>query len=142
MSSIQFHPNELLLIYNDPNTTTGKQTRAYAKSVSNNVNEVDLSNVKLTTTLWKEIVNKLKVHPEDIMNKDGVDYREKIQGNNFTMDGLLEVLAHSPQLLKAPIAIYHNNAVFCEKPTDILKLEDQSRGSNKVPPHLRRDYND
>jgi arsenate reductase (glutaredoxin) len=140
MSSIQFHPNELLLIYNDPSTTTGKQTRAYAKSVSNNVNEVDLTNIKLTTTLWKEIVNLLSVHPEDIMDKESVDYREKIKGNNFTMDGLLEVLAHSPQLLKAPIAIFNNNAVFCQKPTDILRLEELSTGSNKVPPHLRSNY--
>ncbi len=139
MSSIQFHPNELLLIYHDPNTTTGKQTRAYAKSVSNNINEVNLSNVKFTTTLWKEVVNMLKLHPEDIMDKSTVDYREKIEGNHFTMDGLLEVLVHNPQLLKAPIAIYQNRAVFCQKPTDILRLEVNSTVSHKVPPHLRRD---
>ena len=139
MSSIQFHPNELLLVYNDPNSTTGKQTRAYAKSVSNNVNEVDLRSVKLTTTIWKDIVNMLKLHPEDIMDKDSQAFKDKIANNHYTMTGLLEALAHTPELLKAPIAIYHNRAVFCQKPTDILRLEVNSKSSFKVPPHLRRD---
>ncbi|MEQ8925251.1 MAG: glutaredoxin [Fulvivirga sp.] len=139
MSSIQFHPNELLLVYYDPSSTTGKQTRAYAKSVSNNVNEVDLRNVKLTTTLWKEIVNMLKLHPEEIMDKGSQLFKEKIADNHYTMTGLLDVLAHTPELLKAPIAIYHNKAVFCQKPTDILRLEVNSNNSFKVPPHLRRD---
>ncbi|MTI40114.1 arsenate reductase family protein [Fulvivirga lutimaris] len=136
MSSIQFHPNELLLIYNDPNTTTGKQTRAYAKSVSNNVNEVNISNNNFTTTLWKEVINMLNLHPLEIMDRSCADYKAKIEGNNFTMTGMLEVLAHNPTLLKAPIAVYQNNAVFCLKPTDILKFENSS--TSKVPPHLRR----
>jgi arsenate reductase len=140
MSSIQFHPNELLLIYNDPNSTTGKQTRAYAKSVSNNVNEANITINNLTTTLWKEVMNMLSLHPLEIMDRSTKEFTEKIQGNNFTMDGLLEVLAHTPTLLRAPIAIYQNRAIFCQKPTDILKLEE--RKDAKIPPHLRRDYND
>jgi arsenate reductase len=140
MSSIQFHPNELLLIYNDPNSITGKQTRAYAKSISNNVNEVNITYNNLTTTLWKEVINKLNLHPLEIMDRSVKEYKEKIQGNNFTMTGLLDVLMHTPELLKAPIALYQNRAVFCLKPTDILKLEENS--SAKVLPHLRRDYND
>lgn len=138
MSSIQFHPNELLLIYSDPNSTTGKQTRAYAKSVSNNINEVDLRNVKLTTTLWKEIVNMLKLHPEDIMNKSSATFKTKVADNHYTMTGLLELLVHAPELLKSPIAIYNNRAVFCNKPTDILRLEVNSKTSHKIPPHLLR----
>lgn len=138
MSSIQFHPNELLLIYNDPNSTTAKQTRAYAKSVSNNINEVDISKNKLTTTLWKEIVNKLKMHPEEIMNKSSSLFKDKFSDNHYTMTGLLEALVHSPQLLSAPVAIYQKRAVFCRKPTDILRLEVNSTVSHKIPPHLKR----
>ena len=139
MSNIQFHPNELMLIYNDPSSTTGKQTRAYAKSISNNVNEVDLRNVRMTTTSWKEVMNMLNIHPEDIMNKESRAFREKFQTNHYTMNGLLDALCHEPELLKAPIAIYHNRAVFCQKPTDILRLEVNSKSSHKIPPHLIRE---
>lgn len=137
MSSIQFHPNELLLIYHDPSSSTGKQTRAYARSVSNNVNEVNLHKVRFTTTLWKEIINMLGLRPKDLLDKSHPEYQAKVRGNTFTMTGWLEVLTNNPHLLKAPIAVYHNMAVLCQKPTDILKLEVNSRSSFKVLPHLR-----
>lgn len=137
MSSIQFHPNELLLIYSDPSSSTGKQTRAYAKSLSSHVNEINISNTRLTTTLWKEIVNMLRLRPKDLLDKSNAEYQAKVRGNTFTMSGWLEVLNNNPQLLKAPIAVFRNRAVLCQKPTDILKLDANSRSSFKVPPHLR-----
>lgn len=137
MRSLQFHPNELLLIYHDPNSSTGKQTRAYARSVSNNINEVNLNNVKFTTTLWKEVINMLDLRPKDLLDKSHPEYQAKVRGNTFTMTGWLEVLCNNPHLLKAPIAVFHNKAVLCLSPTDILKLEVSSRSGFKVPPHLR-----
>lgn len=137
MRSIQFHPNELLLIYHDPNSSTGKQTRAYARSVSNNINEVNLHSVRFTTTLWKEIINMLGLRPKDLLDKSHAEYQAKVRGNTFTMTGWLEVLTNNPHLLKAPIAVYHNKAVLCQSPTDILKLDVHSRSISKVPPHLK-----
>lgn len=137
MSSIQFHPNELLLIYHDRSSSTNKQTRAYAKSVSNNINETNLNTVRFTTTLWKEIINMLGLRPKDLLDRSNPEYQAKVRGNTFTMEGWLEVLVNNPHLLKAPIAIFHHKAVLCRKPTDILTLQEHSRGSNKVPPHLR-----
>lgn len=137
MSSMQFHPNELLLICGDPGSNTCKQTRAYAKSLSSNVNEVNLNNSKLTTTLWKEILNMLGLRPKDLLDRSNPEYQAKVRGNTFTMTGWLDVLANNPHLLKAPIAVYHHRAVLCQNPTDILKLDTSSRKSAKVPPHLR-----
>ena len=118
---MEFHPNELLL-YFDPSTSTGKQTRAYAHSISNHVNELDYHKVKLTTTLWKEIINMLKLRPKDLLNKAHREYQEKVAGHSYTMEGWLKVLANNPQMLKAPIAVWNRKAILCKKPTDILKI--------------------
>ncbi|MDH5602799.1 MAG: glutaredoxin [Cyclobacteriaceae bacterium] len=133
---MQFHQNELF-IYLDPNSSVGKKTRAYASSISKNVNALDSNKIKLTATLWKEIVNMLNLRPKDLMNRAHPEYQEKIRGNTFTMTGWLEILAKNPQLLKAPIAIYHNKAIMCERPTDILTLDEKSRRERKVLPHLK-----
>lgn len=133
---MQFHPNELFIYY-DPVSNTGKQCRAYAKSLSNNVKDVDCRNIKLTTTVWKEIINMLGLRPKDLLDRSQPDYQEKIAGNTFTMTGWLEVLVNNPQMLKAPIAIYQNKAVLCVKPTDILRLDVSSGSESKVPPHLK-----
>ncbi|MDH5379269.1 MAG: glutaredoxin [Cyclobacteriaceae bacterium] len=132
---MQFHPNEIFL-YFDPTTSTGKQTRAYATSIAGNINAIDWNKVKLTATLWKEIVNMLDLRPKDLLNRALPEYQNKVRGNTFTMNGWLEILANNPQLLKAPIVIYRNKAVLCNKPTDILKI-DNSRREKKALPHLR-----
>lgn len=133
---MQFHPNELFLLYN-PQSNAGKQTKAMAKDICNHINEVDALHEKLIPTYWKEVVTMLGIAPNDLLDKSHPDYQAKVGENSYTMDGWLEVLARNPQLLKAPIAIYNGRAIFCETPTDVMKLSITSRASEKILPHLR-----
>jgi arsenate reductase len=119
---MQFHPNELYLYY-DPGTSSGKMVRAYSRSVNNNINDFNIHRVRLTTTIWKDILNILELRPKDLLDKSHPEYQEKIRGNKFTMTGWLDVLVKNPHLIKAPIAIHQGRAVLCIKPTDVLKLE-------------------
>ncbi len=132
---MQFHPNELFL-YLDPTTSTGKQTRAMATGISSNIKELDWNKVKLTSTLWKEIINMLDLRPKDLLDRSHSEYQEKVRGNTFTMSGWLEILAKNPQYLRAPIAIYRDKAILCLQPTDILKFESAPK-QGKALPHLR-----
>ncbi|MCK6618026.1 MAG: glutaredoxin [Cyclobacteriaceae bacterium] len=131
---MQFHPNELFLVYN-PQSTMGKQTKAIAKDICNHVNEVDIMAEKLSPTYWKEIVNLLKMPPDQLLDKSHPDYAKKIGTNTYTMDGWLEVLVYNANMIKAPIAIYRGMAVFCETPTDIFKLRQVRE--EKAMPHLK-----
>lgn len=136
---MQFHPNEIFLLYN-PDTTTGKQTRAIAQSINRNINTVNALKEKLGPTYWKEVINMLGMTPKDLMDKSHPDYRAKVAGNTYTMDGWLNVLMYNPQLLKAPIAIYNGKALLCRNPTDILKLEMAPRSVHKILPHLKPQF--
>ena len=132
---MQFHPNELFLLYN-PQTSTGKQTKAMALSINNHINEVDAIREKLGPTYWKEVLNMLAMTPKDLLDKSHPEYQRKVAGNTYTMNGWLDVLMHNPHLLKGPIAIYNGKAILCRKPTDVLKLELAPRSVHKVLPHL------
>lgn len=135
---MQFHPNELFLLYN-PDTSKGKQTKALARTLNNNINELDVMRERLGPTYWKEVVNMVGLEPKELMDRSHPDYQAKVAGNTFTMNGYLDVLMHNPQLLKAPIAIYNGTAVLCQTPTDIYKLRGGSQESvERVLPHLRR----
>lgn len=133
---MQFHPNELFLLYN-PATTTGKQTRAMAFCLNNHLNEVNALQEKLGPTYWKEVLNMLGMTPKDLLDKSQAEYQAKLAGKTYTMNGWLDVLMHNPHLLKAPIAIYNGKAVLCRKPTDILKLEMAPPATRKTLPHLK-----
>jgi len=132
---MQFHPNELFLLFN-PQSNSGKQTRAMAKDICSHIHEVDALHDKLIPTYWKEVVTMLGIAPSELLDKSHPDYKSKVGDNTYTMDGWLEVLARNPQLLRAPIAIYSGRAILCETPTDIMKL-NVSKAGNKILPHLR-----
>jgi arsenate reductase len=136
---MQFHPNELFLLFN-PLSQAGKQTRAFALTISSHLNEVNAMQEKLGPTYWKEVLNMLGMTPKDLMDKSHPDYRAKVAGNTYTMDGWLNVLMHNPQLLKAPIAIYNGKALLCRNPTDILKLELAPKSVHRMLPHLRQQH--
>lgn len=133
---MQFHPNELFLLYN-PQSTGGKQTKAMAMDICSHINEVDALHERLIPTYWKEVVTMLGMEPARLLDQSHPDYKSKVGNNTYTMDGWLEVLTHNPQLLRAPIAIYNGRAVFCERPTDVMKLANTTNHSDKVLPHLR-----
>lgn len=133
---MQFHPNELFLLYN-PQSGRGKQTKAMALDVCSNINEIDALHEKLIPTYWREVITMLGMSPSELLDKSHPDYAFKVGESTYTMEGWLEVLARNPQLLKGPIAIFNKRAILCETPTDILKLAVTSKASEKTLPHLR-----
>ena len=134
---MELHPNELTLVY-DPRTAAGKKIKAMAYSISNNVNEIDFTTTRLTTTLWKEIVQMLGNDPKSLLNKSSAAYKQKVQGNVFTMHGYMNILLNSPELLRGPIVITRGKALLCENPNEILKLGKTTNIPSKRLPHLVR----
>jgi arsenate reductase (glutaredoxin) len=139
---MQFHPNEIFLLYN-PETSTGRQTRAIAKTINSNVNELNVLREKLGPTYWKEVVNLLGLEPKEMMDRSHPDYQNLVAGKSFTMNGYLDVLIHFPHLIKGPIVIFNGRAVLCQTPTDIFKLGVRTSTDDlgdKVLPHLRNTF--
>jgi len=134
---MQFHPNELTILF-DPSSSVGKKFKAYAHSISKNVNEIDYTKTRLTTTLWKKVVKMLGNNPSKLLNKSHKEYKSKVSGNTFTMHGWLNILLNSPDMLRGPIAITKDKAVMCENPSDILKLGRSTNVPSRKLPHLTR----
>src|SRR5262245_46521695 len=119
---MQFHRNELFLIF-DPHSNVGKQTKALALDICSHINEVDVIHEKISPTYWKEIVTMLGIHPKELLDQSHPEYRNKMEKDNYTMDGWLEVLVHDGYLVKFPIVVFNHSAVVCHTPTDIMKLK-------------------
>lgn len=134
---MQFHPNELFLLYN-PQSSTGKQTKAMAMDMCNHLNEVDSLHEKLGPTYWKEVINMLGMEPAELLDHSHPEFKAKVGNQQYTMNGWLDVIMHNPQLIKAPIAIFNGQAVLCKTPSDILRLTHNPQEEARVLPHLRR----
>lgn len=119
--AMKSHPNELFFYYN-PVQSGEKQARAYARSVSKNINEINLQKQRLTTTTWRSILDKLNLRAKDLLNRSHPDYQSRIAGKSWDDESWLYILANSPHLIKAPIAIKRGKAVLCTTPLEVLKL--------------------
>jgi len=122
------HPNELLLFYNS-DSPISKKTLAYAQTVSDHIKTIEFKNLNYPGTIWKELLDLLKMEPKDLVNKSHPEYLEKInkeEVSDFTDADWLTVISHNPQLIKGPIAVKNKKAVLCRGPKDVLKVEDDS----------------
>jgi arsenate reductase len=118
---MKVHPNEIVILYN-PSSPTGKQTRAMAKTLTDHVNEFEFEKIRLTTTIWRDLLNRMGLRPKDLMNRAHPDYQAKIARKDLDDEGWLNVIMQYPYLIKAPIAITNTQAILCQQPTDVLKL--------------------
>ena len=119
---MRVHPSEMYF-YHSSAQPIDKQTKAYAKSMTKFVNEIDVIKVKVTTTQWNQILRMLALRPKDLLNRAHPDYQNQIAGKDWDDEGWLNILVRFPHLIKSPIAIFRNRAVLCQTPTDILKLD-------------------
>ncbi len=119
---MRLHPSEMYF-YHSSAQPIDKQTKAYAKTLTKFVNEIDVINEPITATQWDQILRKLRLRAKDLLNRSHPDYQNLIAGRDWDEEGWLNILVRYPYLIKSPIAIFKNRAILCRTPSDILKLD-------------------
>ena len=120
---MEWNPKEVTIIYNFEDRQ-GREAVAYGKEIAENVREVDISKDPLTERQMAELLMKLDLKVEDIIDRTSAIYQDKYEGADMEEQDWLGVLKRNPELMKTPIGILGNRAVICENPNDILKLDD------------------
>ena len=120
---MEWNPEEVTIIYNFEQRQ-GREAVAYGKEIAAHVREIDISKDPLTERQMAELLMKLDLKVEDIIDRTSTAYHEKYEGVEMEEQDWLGVLKHTPDLMKTPIGILGNRAVVCESPGDILKLDD------------------
>lgn len=124
--STTLNTKELTLVY-DSTTNEGRKALAYAYSLATKVNRQDVSEVSLSTTFVRQVLKQLNLRPKDLLNRAHPYYQNNLRGRDLDTEGWLQVLAHNPLLLKAPIALQGNRAVLCEPASLIYTITEFQR---------------
>lgn len=120
---MEFNPKEITVIY-DFNKRGGREALAYAKQIAQNVKEIDISKQPLTRTQLAELIDKLNVGIEEVIDKTDDLYQDKYEGVDMDENGWLEVLVHNHSMIKTPIGILGKRAIVCDLPNQILELDE------------------
>lgn len=120
---MEFNPKEITLIYNF-NKQGDRESIAYAKQIADKVNEVDIAKTPLTERQMAQLLDKLGVGVEEIIDKKSDVYREKYRDKDMEEPDWLGVIKHEPNMMKTPIGILGEKSIICDLPSHILSLDD------------------
>ena len=118
---MHYKKDELTLLYNSANSRDIK-TLAYAKTITSKINKQDVNSVTVSATLFKVMVDKLGGDPKALINKSLPYYQKNLRGHEYKPKMWLLAIKEMPELLAAPVALYHDKVMICNSPTDILKV--------------------
>lgn len=119
---MESNPKEITVIYN-MEKRGGREALAYAKQIAQNVKEIDISQQPLTRTQLAELMQKLNIEVEELIDKTDDQFQDQYEGADMDENGWLEVLVHNPIMIKTPIGILGDRAVICDLPNQILELD-------------------
>jgi len=118
---MHFDKKELTLIYNS-SRELDKKTLAMAHTLGVNINRQDVTSVKISETLFMMFIDKLQMEPKELVDKSYPFYQSDLKGRDFTKDEWYGIILKHPLLLRGPLAMLGEKAVFCQAPNDILRV--------------------
>ncbi|MFA0963596.1 ArsC/Spx/MgsR family protein [Roseivirga sp. BDSF3-8] len=125
---MELNDREITLFYN-PASKKSRNTLAMAKTMSEHINEWDVTQNPPTERQLKEIMQMLDATVDDMIEKDSDLYREKYEKASFSEEEWLKILKQNPELIQTPIVFKGGKGKFIATPSNVLDL-DPSGGTN------------
>ena len=119
---IENHKNEAIVYYNGERNVD-KGILAYVNSYFNHVRTLDVSRQKIADTRLEEIAMRLGVPIAELINHDCAAYQKFANVLDEENDeDCIKIIQHYPDLLRTPIVITKDRAIFARGTTDIMNL--------------------
>jgi len=119
--SILATSDRLIILFYNPNSPIGKQSLAYAKGEGIQLREVDILQYEFTGSLLKDLADRLGVPVDELINQEHPKF-EKYKDSNLSNHDWLTFLRENTELIKEPIAIRGEKAMFVKTPSDLSRL--------------------
>lgn len=115
--------NEIKFLYNSLKKDD-REAYGYAMSLrKHKINELDISKTKLTPTQLAELAQKLNISIIELFDDKSSYYRENIAGKDMEDEDLLTILNEEGSVLKTPIMVSTEKAVFLESKYDTNAMD-------------------
>ena len=114
--------NNLMLFFRK-DCSKARKVLAYARSITNDIMEIDLDHSSTTSTIWRQLLTRVGKSPKELLNKSLPVYQQNYRGREMSKDDWINVIRHNPFLLRSPIALRGHRGFVLDNPTDVYKLQ-------------------
>jgi len=118
---IQINVN-MYTIYHNPRCKKSRAGLQYVKDRTEDYKVVEYLKNPLTVDDLKLILMRLNKRPFEMIRTQEAIYKSDFKGKNFTDEEWMKIIVEHPKLLKRPIIVKNNTAVWGDPAEEIEKL--------------------
>jgi arsenate reductase len=109
-------------IYHNPRCSKSRQTLQLIKESGKQVDVIEYLVDVPTEAELKNIVDLLRIKPEQLLRKNEAIYKEQFKDKNLSDDEWIAAMVKNPKLIERPIVIEGKKAVLGRPPENVLDL--------------------
>lgn len=102
----------MIEIYHNPRCSKSRAGLQYVKDHTNDYKVVEYLKEPFDEEKLKLILMKLNLKPFDIIRTQEAIYKSNYKGKNFNDDEWLKIMLENPKLIKRPIVVKGNKAIW------------------------------
>jgi len=99
-------------IYHNPRCKKSRAGLQFIKDKTNDFEIVEYLKNPIDESELKELLMKLNKKPLDMIRTQEAIYKSDFKGKNFTDDEWVKIMIENPKLIKRPIVVKNNKAVW------------------------------
>jgi arsenate reductase (glutaredoxin) len=112
----------MIKIYHNPRCKKSRAGLQHLKEKGVEFEIVEYLKNPITEKELKDILMKLNKKPQDMIRTQEAEYKQNFKGKNFTDDEWIKIMIENPKLIKRPIVVKDNKAVWADPPENINEL--------------------
>ncbi len=126
--------DNLIYLYYHPDHLNSKKCIAIANANKATVQAIDTEKTRVSQTHWSEMADLLNISVTDFVDLEHDLVVSKF-GSKPDIDefSALKIIQNNPEVVKAPVAVRGQQAVFAKNSRDILKLQNADTGEVRIP---------
>ncbi len=112
----------MITIYHNPRCKKSRAGLQFLQSKTNDIKIVEYLKNPLTEAELKDLLMRLNKKPQEMIRTQEAVYKQNFKGKNFTDDEWIKVMIENPKLIKRPIVVRGNKAVWGDPADEIDTL--------------------
>lgn len=112
----------MVQIYHNNRCSKSRETLEILNGRGQQVEVVEYIKEVPTAAKLKELLQKLRMKPEQIVRKGESVYKEQFAGKSYSDDEWIDILVANPILIERPIVVNGDKAVIGRPPENVLTI--------------------
>ena len=112
----------MITIYHNPRCKKSRAGLEFLKTKTDNFTMVEYLKTPLTEEQFTMLLMKLNKKPQEMIRTQEAVYKQNFKGKNFTDEEWVKIMVENPKLIKRPIVVKDNKAVWGDPAENINEL--------------------